>query len=114
VAAVVVLLAASTLGQSGSSPIPLPQPFTPVIDNAKVIDPETTTRLETLYQNLKQRADIEFAVVTVPTTGDRDIYDYSVAVARGLGIGSKEGEKNGFLLLSQLMTEISDADKPAS
>ncbi|HZE71415.1 MAG TPA: TPM domain-containing protein [Pyrinomonadaceae bacterium] len=99
VAAVVVLLAASTLGQSGSSPIPLPQPFTPVIDNAKVIDPETTTRLETLYQNLKQRADIEFAVVTVPTTGDRDIYDYSVAVARGLGIGSKEGEKNGFLLL---------------
>ncbi len=35
----------------------------------------------------------------MPTTGDRDIFEYSLDVARGWGIGSKEGEKNGFLLL---------------
>lgn len=81
------------------SPIPLPEPFTPVVDYANVIDPETRTRLEAIYRNLKERADIEFAVVTVPTTGDRDIFEYSLDVARGWGIGSKEGEKNGFLLL---------------
>ena len=89
----------STAAQSSSSPISPPQPFTPVIDNANVIDASTRTKLESLYQNLKQRGDIEFAVVTVPTTGDQDIFDYSLAVARGLGIGSKEGDKNGFLLL---------------
>jgi len=82
-----------------TSPVPRPEPFTPIVDNANVIDPDTRTRLEAIYKNLKGRADIEFAVVTVPTTGDRDIFEYSLDVARGWGIGSKEGEKNGFLLL---------------
>ena len=59
----------------------------------------TRTRLEAIYKNLKERADIEFAVVTVPTTGDRDIFEYSLDIARGWGIGSKEGEKNGLLLV---------------
>jgi len=81
------------------SPIPLPQPFTPIVDYANVIDPDTRRRLEAIYTNLKGRADIEFAVVTVPTTGDRDIFEYSLDIARGWGIGSKENEKNGLLLV---------------
>lgn len=89
----------TALAQSNVSPVPLPSPFTPVIDNANVIDAATRQKLEATYKNLKDRANIEFAVVTVPTTGDQDIFDYSLAVARGLGIGSSEGEKNGFLLL---------------
>lgn len=99
--ALLALSAGLTIAQSGSStsPIPLPQPFTPIVDNANVIDSANRQKLETLYQNLKQKADIEFAVVTVPTTGDRDIYDYALAIARGWGIGSKEGEKNAFLVL---------------
>jgi uncharacterized protein len=92
----VVFLAQTAPAQS---PIPLPSPFTPIIDNANVIDSGTRERLESIYRNLKERANIEFAVVTVPTTGDQDIFDYSLAVARGFGIGSKEGEQNGFLLL---------------
>src|SRR6185437_11431163 len=36
---------------------------------------------------------------TVDTTGDRDIFDFSLAVARGWGIGAKDGEKAGFLLV---------------
>jgi uncharacterized protein len=95
----VLFVAATAHGQTTVSPIPLPEPFTPIVDNANVIDATTKERLETIYVNLKQRADIEFAVVTVPTTGDLDIFDYSLAVARGWGIGSKEGEKNGLLLL---------------
>lgn len=95
------------------SPIPLPEPFTPIVDYANVIDPETRRRLEAIYANLKQRADIEFAVVTVPTTGDRDIFEYSLDIARGWGIGSKEGEKNGFLLVVAIndrkyFTQVSD------
>ncbi|MGH9908372.1 MAG: TPM domain-containing protein, partial [Pyrinomonadaceae bacterium] len=79
-----------------------PSPFTPVVDNAGVINAQTKARLETIFQNLKQRANIEFAVVTVPSTGDRDIFDYSLAIARGWGIGSKEGEKAGFLLMAAI------------
>lgn len=62
-----------------------------------MIDPETRTKLESVYRNLKQRADIEFAVVTVDTTSGQDIFEYSLAVYRGWGIGSKTND--GFLLL---------------
>lgn len=105
---------------TAKSPIPLPEPFTPIVDYANVIDPDTRRRLEAIYKNLKERADIEFAVVTVPTTGDRDIFEYSLDIARGWGIGSKEGEKNGFLLVvavndRKYFTQVSDhleADLP--
>ena len=103
----------TVIAQTAKSPIPLPSPFTPIIDYANVIDPETRKKLEAMYLNLKQRADIEFAVVTVDTTGDRDIFEYSLDVARGSGIGSKEGEKNGFLLVvavkdRKYFTQVSD------
>lgn len=78
---------------------PLPKPQGYVTDNANVIDAATEQRLATMLQNLKDRADIEFAVVTVPTTSDRDIFEYSISLARGWGIGSKDGEKNGLLLV---------------
>jgi uncharacterized protein len=95
------------------SPVPLPVPFTPIVDNAHVIDAGTRQRLETIYLNLKERANIEYAVLTVDTTGDLDIFDFSLAVARGWGIGSKEGDKAGLLLVVAIQdrkyfTQISD------
>ena len=81
---------------------PLPQPegfYKYVTDNAGVIDAGTKERLATILNRLKEHADIEFAVVTVPTTGDEDIFEYSLALARGWGIGSKENEKNALLLV---------------
>ena len=112
-AILLLALQTSASAQHGQSPIPRPSPFTPVVDYANVIDAETRQKLESIYVNLKQRADIEFAVVTVDTTGDQDIFDYSLAVARGWGIGSKEGEKNGLLLLVAIkdrkyFTQVSD------
>lgn len=89
--------APASFAQTGESPIPLPSPFNPIVDNAGVIDAATRTKLESIYRNLKERADIEFAVATVDTTGDQDIFDYSLAVYRGWGIGSKTND--GFLLL---------------
>ncbi|HEV2708514.1 MAG TPA: TPM domain-containing protein [Pyrinomonadaceae bacterium] len=90
--------AASTQAQvTPQSPLPPPTGY--VNDYAGAINAAAKERMETILTNLKERADIEFAVVTVPTTGERAIYDYSLAVARGWGIGSNEGEKNGLLLL---------------
>ena len=68
-----------------------------VTDEAQVLDPATKERLATVLNRLKERADIEFAVVIVPTTGEQDIFGYSLSLARGWGVGSKEGEKNGLL-----------------
>jgi uncharacterized protein len=83
--------------QTATSPIPLPSPFNPIVDNAHVIDAETRAKLEAIYLNLKERADVEFAVATIDTTGGRDIFEYSLDVYRGWGIGSKTND--GFLLL---------------
>ena len=81
------------------SPVPLPVPFNPIVDNANVIDAATRQRLESIYLNLKERGNIEYAVLTVPSTGGLDIFDFSLRVARGWGIGPKNGEKASFLLV---------------
>jgi uncharacterized membrane protein YgcG len=75
--AILFLLLALGLSASAQtklqSPVPLPVPFTPVVDNAHVIDAPTQQRLGAIYQNLKERANIEYAVLTVDTTDDQDI-----------------------------------------
>ena len=79
------------------SPLPPPEGF--VNDFAEVIDARTESLLEAKFERLKQSARIEFAVVTVETTGAQDIFDYSLAVGRGWGIGPPAGEEGGGLLL---------------
>jgi uncharacterized protein len=110
--ALLIIASVSFAGaQTAKSPLPAPTGF--VNDYANVIDSQTKTRLETVLTNLKQRADIEIAVVTVPTTNGEAIFDYSLAVARGWGIGSKGGDKAGLLLLVAIndrsyFTQVSD------
>ena len=87
----------TAFAQTATPPIPLPSPFTPIVDLASVIDPDTRQKLGAIYLNLKERADIEFAVVTIDTTGGRDISEYALDLYRGWGIGSKTND--GFLLL---------------
>ncbi|MEJ7615442.1 MAG: TPM domain-containing protein [Pyrinomonadaceae bacterium] len=94
-----LLLGASSIAFAQNTASPLPAPTGFVNDFANVVDPASKSRLETILKNLKERADIEFAVATVKTTGQQDIFDYSLAVARGWGIGPGGGEKNGLLLL---------------
>jgi uncharacterized protein len=76
---------------------PLPQPTSPVSDYAQVIDAQTKQRIENILVNLDKQAQIEFGVVTIKTTGGQEIFDYSLAVMRGWGIGSSD--KPGLLLL---------------
>lgn len=117
--AVLFLLVAGSFAQQTraqtkpQSPVPLPVPFTPIVDNANVIDAATRERLESIYRNLKERANIEYAVLTVESTGEQDIFDFSLAVARGWGIGPKDGEKAGLLLVVAIQdrkyfTQVSD------
>ena len=67
---------------------PLPPPTGFVNDYAKVIDEKTKKELEAALTKLKERSKIEFAVVTVDTTGEQSSLDYTMAVARGWGEGA--------------------------
>ena len=78
---------------------PLPPPTGFVADYANVIDSASKERLESMLTDLKNKSAIEFAIVTVESTGGKPIFDYSLAVARGWGIGPKDRSKGGGLLL---------------
>lgn len=80
---------------------PLPSPTGFVNDYAGVIDAGVKSQLESRLKAFKETSvpSTELAVAVVRTTGDRDIFDYSLAVARGWGIGSKEDDNPGALLL---------------
>src|SRR4029077_19809592 len=79
---------------------PLPEPTGFVNDYAGVIDPATKQQLETKLKNLRDTTNpsVEIAVAVVKTTGERPIFDYSLAVARGWKIGSKEDDNPSALL----------------
>jgi uncharacterized protein len=95
------------------APVPLPTPFTPIVDYANVIDADTRQRLESIYLNLKERTGVVFSVLTVQTTGEQPIFDYSLAVARGWGIGPPDAATPSFLLVVAIQdrkyfTQVSD------
>jgi uncharacterized protein len=89
----------SLRAQTTQSPVPMPNPPTPVVDNADVIDAATEQRLNNILKNLSENktANVEMGVVTVRTTGGQDIFEYSLAIMRGWGVGL--GEKGGLLLV---------------
>ncbi|MGI8668869.1 MAG: TPM domain-containing protein [Aridibacter sp.] len=79
---------------------PLPAPTSPVMDYAGVLDSATKQRLEDKIEEFEKTSNpkVELGVVVVDTTGDRPIFDYSLAVARGWGIGSRDADNPGALL----------------
>jgi len=77
---------------------PLPTPTGPVNDYAGVIDQTTKDRLDKRLIEYQRTTGVELAVAVVNTTGDRPIFDYSLAVARGWGIGSKADDNPSALL----------------
>jgi uncharacterized membrane protein YgcG len=88
---------APTPAENVQTPLPLPKGF--VSDYARVIDEGTKWRLESMLTDLQEKSNIEFAVVTVETTGNRKISDYAAAVARSWGLGPKDPNQGGGILL---------------
>ncbi len=80
---------------------PLGAPTSPVMDYAGVLDANTKQSLEQKIIAFRDSTNpkVELAVAIVATTGDRDIFDYSLAVARGWKIGSKDQDNPSALLL---------------
>ncbi|HVG35228.1 MAG TPA: TPM domain-containing protein [Pyrinomonadaceae bacterium] len=75
--------------------LPKPQGF--ANDFAGALDQATKEKLEKTLMKFKESRGIEFAVVTVKTTGDQSAFDYSLALMRNWGVGSPA--HGGLLLL---------------
>ncbi|MEK7723681.1 MAG: TPM domain-containing protein [Acidobacteriota bacterium] len=80
---------------------PLPAPTGMVNDYANIIDDTIQAQIEQKLRDFKAKTNpnIEMAVVTVKTTGERPIFDYTLAVARGWKIGDKGATNSSLLLL---------------
>lgn len=80
---------------------PLPAPTSPVMDYAGVLDANTKRNLEQKIVAFRDASNpkVELAVAIVPTTGEREIFDYSLAISRGWKIGSKEQDNPSALLV---------------
>ena len=66
----------------------LPVPTTHLSDTAGKVAEPARQQLENILANLEQRSGISLTVLIVPTTGGRDIFDYSGEVARDWKLAS--------------------------
>ena len=101
-AAVLLFLAASPAfpqNEWDRNTSPLAAPTGPVNDYASVVDQPTIDRLNKRLTDYQRSTGVELAVAVVRTTGDRPIFDYSLAVARGWGVGSKGDDNPSALLM---------------
>lgn len=92
----------STTPVTGSaSPAPCSIPFSGdlVNDTAGVLSDDSKNKLEQKLDSLKSAGKIDFAVVTLKTTGEQPIADYSLALARCWSIGDQNPDGSGMLML---------------
>jgi uncharacterized protein len=100
----VVLLAilpaafASAAPKAADSLITVQDQDTPVIDQAKVLDPATEEKLIDLLHQLKLHTGAQIKVLTVGSLGDEDIFDFAQRHFRLWKLGQK-GKDNGALVV---------------
>lgn len=70
-----------------------------VNDFANVIDQETKAKLEQTLKDFKRETKVDFVIATVKTTGEKQIFDYSLSLANDWKVGSKNFDKSGMLML---------------
>lgn len=68
-----------------------PQPTGFVNDFAGVLSEKDKQDLESALKKLEERAKIDLAIAVVETTGEKSIFDYSLAMAKEWKIGSENG-----------------------
>lgn len=75
----------------------LPSLNEPVVDQAKILSPAEKQQLSQRILNLHNAGKGQVGVVIVPTTGQEDIFDYSMRVADAWQLGSAKRD-NGLLM----------------
>lgn len=70
----------------------------PVVDKAGLLTQEQVSQLSVELRTLADTDGTQVVVLTVPTTGDEDIFSFSQRIATDWGIGQKEND-NGVLMV---------------
>src|SRR5262245_56018625 len=90
-------------------------------DLASVIDSGAKQRLEKVLDSFQQKTGVDFVVATVKTSGNEDLYDYSLRVASSWTVGPASRDDSVLLVIasdsgnflthvsSSARTKISDA-----
>lgn len=92
------LLACSSPLQAAPKLITIADTGEYVIDDAHVIEPATKQNLEKLLGQLEKQTTDQVKVLTVPTTGEEDIFDFSQRHYRLWKLGTK-AKSNGALIV---------------
>lgn len=100
-AQIVTLLWLLTLPLSARAEVaqPTPMPNTFVHDFAGVISEDKRAEIQLKARRLKDEYQTEIAVVTIDSLQGEDSFDYSMRMARSWGIGSKDNDIRGLLIL---------------
>ena len=93
-----ILVLLGSTSQAQEIPIPKVKADVYVYDNDNLFDESIEEQLNNMLIDLEKKTSSEFAVITVESLLGKEIEDYSIKVANGLGIG-KEDKDNGVLLL---------------
>jgi uncharacterized protein len=96
-----LLIAIGVSSVAGQGPSPLPKTEKLVNDYVGLLSPARQQEIEDRLRLFMARTqpNVVIAVAIVSTTGNQDIFDYSLAVARGWKIGTKDSDNPSALLL---------------
>ena len=72
-----------------------------VTDNANLFTPEQEKYLEEKTQEIERETTAEVAILTVDSTYDTDIYDFTLKVFREWGIGKKDKNNGVFIVIAK-------------
>jgi len=97
----IVLSVTSVMAQGSIGASPLPKTEKLVNDYVGLLSSARQQEIEDKLRLFMARTQpkVVIAVAIVKTTGDKDIFDYSLAVARGWKIGTKDSDNPSALLL---------------
>jgi tetratricopeptide (TPR) repeat protein len=93
-------VALGTHPRAGAQRQRLPKRGGHINDFAEIIDSAAEKRLEKVLENLQQKTGIDFVVATVKTSGNEDLYDYSLRVASSWNVGPASREDSLLLVIA--------------
>jgi uncharacterized protein len=83
-----------------AEPVSQLKPTNYVNDFAGVLNPNTVARLNSICQQIDEKAHAQIAVVTIKSLDGSDIESYAVALFKQWGIGSKATDRGVLILLA--------------
>ena len=89
-----------TTGQLAIAAVDIPKFSAPVVDNANILPANVESALNQSLESFRQTSGPQVAVLTVSSTGNQSIEDFSVDVARKWGLGDKTRDDGVLLVIA--------------